>query len=741
VHPVWILFLQLLLGQCLSGPEVGGLARAVAGGAAGFLVHSQRRHRIWAMLALGLGLLLGGRLSAELRRVRAWDGWEGDATVVLREATRKGRAAAWIQAPGKSTVPVILSRCGSAPAGCRGRMRLRTWLPPARRNPDDVDRWRAFLSRPPLLRGRMLESPGWSQCLRPGPEPVRERWRKVFRSRLEPFLGASTPIWSALLLGDRRGLDPASRKRFQRLGLAHLLALSGLHVGLIALLLLRLPRPGRRGSELWILPVLSVWAFAAGLSPSLVRAVVMAGWLLTGRSLGRSVRAVDALAAAGVVELLVRPASVTALGWWLSYAATLALLRVGRILPRHRLLAAATAVLVAPLGTLPWVLGSFGRLPWAAPLWNLLLGGVFSLWMALGAVLVLIALVLPPLAGASCFLLAAISHGFGWILRLVTRLDPGALGHPGIGGAAWCAALVAVGLVLVPDLPGRFRARLALALLLVAVVHRGAVFPPEATWWSLDVGQGDGGVLRVRGGGVLVVDTGNGSFHGTTERVIVPFLERRNLSGVDLLITHGHRDHFGGAVAVLESGRVARLHLAAVERGRKWTRPLLRAAREHGVAIDWMARGDTLRLADWRLACLWPPTAARGETTNDRSLVLRGGPPGRQMLWAGDLEAPAERELIARGDPLSVAVLKVAHHGSQTGTEESLLQKMPGGWALISCGAVNRYGHPHTVTLKALRAHGWRILRTDRRGAVGVSWSGTRVRGHWVRAGGETPPP
>ncbi len=731
MHPLWIVLLGLLLGQCILSPQIEAIARGVALAAALVLVARERRRRGWVLGALILGGLMGLRLQGRLDEARSWDGWEGDAVCVLQEDARDGLAMAWVRAEGLPPQRVRLSRCGEAVAGSIGWMHIRVWLPPGRRNPDDIDRLRSSLARGPLLRARVMDGAQWVEVRRTAAVPLRDRMRRALGRSLRGGLGASAALWSALLVGDRSDLSRACRRRFQRLGLAHLLALSGLHVGLVAALLLRLV--AGRLAPTWILAPLAAWAWLAGLSPSLVRAVVMAAWYLLGRRLHRPLRGVDALAAAGVLELLLRPSSVVSLGWWLSYVATLSLLRVASHLPRRRVVAAAVVVTVAPAATLPWVLSAFGRLPLAAPLWNLMVAPLFSGLMALGLVLVTLALIVSPLARAGLFIVAVSSHVFGWILRWIERFDPGAMGHPGLGGGAWAIALVAWALVLLPDLPGRGRHRTALAVLLVLAAHAPLLRPPQARWWSLDVGQGDAGVLRVQGGGVLVVDTGVGPHGRNEERVVVPYLGRRNLSGVRLLVTHGHRDHYGGAVAVLHSGRVGELELAACDRGRRWTLPLVEEAERQGVRVRWLQQGDTLSMGPWQLRCLWPPADAGGASTNDRSLVVRGGPPEREILLTGDQERPAEKRMLEGGMEVAAAVLKVAHHGSRTGTGEELLERMSGGVALISCGAGNRYGHPHASTLEALRRHGWSLLRTDRCGAVGVVWTGEGVRVRTVR--------
>ncbi len=721
MQPLWCLFLGILLGHAVAGPQIELCARAVA--LATFLVLSfgeAPRRRVWG-LGLLLGLAGGLRLQAELHSLGQWDGFSGTACVMVARSTPQ-RTEVWLNAPELPPVRAVASSLHGIRAGSKARADLRSWLPKARRNPDDTDRLRAGLARPPILRVKFLRSPQWQEPANPREKGPREWLRQALRTRLKKTMGEGSALWSALLLGDRTDLSEGARARFRRLGLAHMLALSGLHVGLVALLLLRLSRRSRRKASGWILLPLGAWAVAAGLSPSLLRAVTILAWLIAGRSFGRRCRPVDGLAAAGILELLLRPESVVALGWWLSYAATLALLRVAEHLPRTRALAAMVAVTVAPLGTLPWTLGVFGRLPLAAPLWNLLLGPLFALLMGAGCLLVLAALLLPVTAPATLTILAICTHTFGYLLKLVAGLDPGGLGHPGLHGWAWILALGSVGLLLLPDLRFSFRRRLMVVGCLLLLVHARVLFAPGASWWSLDVGQGDAGVLRVGHGDCLVIDCGPGPWHGGPERVIVPYLSRRNLKGASLVLTHGHRDHYGGAIALLRSQRIRDLYLGVVERGRPWTGPILEAARRAQVTTHWIACGDSLKVGGWTLHCLWPSEAAASLSANNRSVVLRGGPDFAPILWTGDLEREAEAKLLARTPELHCEVLKVAHHGSKTGSSKALLERLSGSVALISCGVGNRYHHPHAATLQALRELGWRVLRTDRQGAVGLRW-------------------
>jgi competence protein ComEC len=447
-------------------------------------------------------------------------------------------------------------------------------------------------------------------------------------------------------------------------------------------------------------------------------------YVTAARRLHRPLQGEAALAAAGLVELLLRPWSPSLLGWCLSYAATLGLLRISKLISRRRLiLFALAAPIVAQLATLPWALSAFGQISRVAVPANLLVAPVFGVFMLAGVGLVLISLLLPPLAPAALSILTVASHLFGLLLQLMNRFAPEPWGHPGLGGWSWTAAMVISAVMLLPDLPLRVWARGCVAVGLLVAAHVPTMLAAELTWTTLDVGQGDAAVLRADRSHWLVVDAGPAGFgHAAGERVVLPYLERRNARGVSLLLSHGHLDHYGGTSSLLESGRIDRLVLAASERNREWTLPLLAEAEATACELVWLARGDMLTVGELKLHCLWPEQDGDDFGSNDRSLVLRGGPVGREILITGDLELEGELALLAQHDSISATVLKVAHHGSETGTSEQFLNRLGGRWALISCGVGNRYGHPGPATMGRLERAGWELLRTDERGAIRLRW-------------------
>ena len=571
-------------------------------------------------------------------------------------------------------------------------------------------------------------------------------WRAGLLARLDARLAPEhRAIGKALLLADRSTLDPATREAFVGAGIIHLLAISGLHVGLIGaslswLIGLRVRGPRRL---LYAAACTSAYVCLIGAPPSAVRAALMFwGWALAFRR-ARPARISDLAALAATLAILADPLIVTDPGFQLSFAGFTGVVFGGRVpLPRwlsaRRLRGIGRALAVscgAFLVTAPIAAFHFDRIVIASIPASVVAGAVVGLALpALALTLVLpwgLWVLFAGAADVALGCLAAIASFFAGL--------PLSWAGPGLGPRAWAVAAALVALAL-----DRTRARRGLGVLSVGAVLALTVAWPlvraglergTALVCTLAVGQGDAAVVRTGAGRWLVFDAGPGSAFRTAGtasgppmadaggRVVVPFLRRMGARTVELFaISHPHLDHYGGAAAVFEALRVRRvLDPGVPEPSSSYLAFLERLQME---SATWHAprAGDRLRIDDVELEILWPEGPA-GSDANEGSLSFRLTVGGFRYVNTGDAGVEVEREILEHLAPLrpETDLLKLGHHGSRTSSSVEWLKATQPEIAVISAGTGNRYGHPHAVTLARLdSARVPRVWRTDLQGPLCV---------------------
>ncbi len=586
-----------------------------------------------------------------------------------------------------------------------------------------------------------------------------DRGRAHVRRRiLATFAPDARAMARALVLGED-DVAPDDRRAFRKSGLAHLLAVSGMHLVIVAAsivaavraLLVRVPAIAARWDASRFacavgIPLVWMYADLAGGSGSAVRAAWMMSAALGARIVDRRP---DAWRSAGlsVVALAISdPLAAFDASFVLSALATAGLLAlarpieasIDRRLPRIPSFArkALAATVSATIACTPVLACMAPDLSFGSVIANVVavpVGEAAALPLCLAH-----AVLAPwPAAERGCAMAAsgalavvrAVAHAFSWAVIPVPAPT-----------AAQLAALVsAVATALVAKRFARVRVGVAGALVIVFLelvarmrgAPRGVL---RATF--LDVGQGDAALIDLPDGSAMLIDGGGivGSPVDVGERAVAPLLRARRRGRIDVVVlSHPHPDHFLGLATALEGIEVGALWdtgQGEVEGAGPAYDALLAAMRARSVPI---LRPRELcgrrALGGATIEVLAPCPAIDGDHgANDNSFVLRIRHGSRALLFAGDAERFEEGVLVAReareAGTMHADVLKVGHHGSRTSSTPAFVAAVAPSVAILSCGIRNRFGHPHAATIETLLGAGARVLRTDREGGVTVTTDG-----------------
>jgi competence protein ComEC len=580
------------------------------------------------------------------------------------------------------------------------------------------------------------------------------RWReRLAREIVRDVPAPRAGVLRALVLGDESGIDDVRRRAFTRAGVVHVLSVSGLHVGLVALasfalvrwLLARSERAlialdVRRVAAVASLGPVALYGALAGFEVATLRSAIMAGVGVLAVLLGRRVDVLRTLALAAVAVALVQPGAPLEIGFQLSFVSVLALAAGARRWApgpatswRRRLRATLVVSASALAGTAPLTALHFQQISPMGLLANPL---VVPLFGSLVVVLGLAGACVEPfttVGARTLFQLAGHALRPGILLvELLARPSWAALDVPSPSTIEIVLLYALLAALVLPG--GRGPRRLAALAAFGLVVDAG--FWVRARWAPgvlrvtfLDVGQGDAAVAELPDGRVLVVDAGGfaGSDFDTGAAIVAPFLATRKIRHVDALVmTHAHPDHFGGLASLLRRYRPDELWWTGWPgRGAEWDR-LVAALVETRVPALVLHRADPL--PDYgAITVLHPPAGWTVPAPNETSLTMRLAYGSVGVLLTGDVEARAEASLLGNPRVLSAAVLKVPHHGSRTSSSAELVRAVAPRVAVISVGADNRYHLPSPEVENRYREAGVCLLRTDRCGAVTVVTDGRDI--------------
>ncbi len=630
----------------------------------------------------------------------------------------------------------------------------------------------------------------WSRITLLAPATISSPASRLYRLRtqMNTLITASIPhpfgtLLQGMILGERGGISPEVQEAFRRSGTAHLLAISGLHIGFLALstfwvvrwiwALLSFPlgwykylpfRPSRIAACCTI-PLLLAYAYLVGGRVSTVRATIMVVVYLVALMLEREKDLYNTLALAGLVILCWNPYALFAVSFQLSFLAVGSIIfilqQIERLSPlpapetpfpfrkrlRRKCGVYGVLTLFTTLATLPLIWWHFHQITPYAPLANFLVVPLMSIVLPLGLLSSLLALLIPLVSSPLFWLTSQALWGVDAIIRFFADLPWASLRVP--GPRIFTMIVFYATLFLTPWVI-RERKRIGWKILcmisglLICIIWDGkGYYSHQGTLrvTFLDVGQSEATLVEFPNGTTMLID-GGGSFSDDFdfgEAVVAPFLWKKGLRKIDtVVVSHPHADHYKGLGFILDTftvkqfwdnGSPASIPQYEALRARAETLGIYRRVEEPqhfspddfgGVRVQVLHPSAEFTA---RLATLYPP--ADEHFLNNRSLVLviQYGEIG--FLFTGDLEIEGEHALVkAYGAKLRATFLKAPHHGSRTSSSEDFLRFVHPEAAIFSVGASNWYGLPDSQILSRYRTLRSKIFRTDERGAIEIVTDG-----------------
>ncbi|WP_202711179.1 DNA internalization-related competence protein ComEC/Rec2 [Sporosalibacterium faouarense] len=548
----------------------------------------------------------------------------------------------------------------------------------------------------------------------------------------------------AMLLGDSKYLDEATQNTYRELGLAHVMAVSGLHIGIISLFLIyALTFMGVNRRIAIFITVLFIWfyGYLIGFPPSVLRASIMFSFLMLANIIYRRYDALNLIFLAAFILLIYNPLWVFSVGFQLSFLATMSLVlfttRIEAILSRwNKDLGNKLSPLIAvQIGIIPIMAFHFNNISIISIITNLVIVPIISIALILGFIMVIISLislkfvqVILLFSGVILGALLQIIDGFAYVFHSIPFINV-SISSPHIIDIIVFYLLIFIVLKIVKiqffaDMLKYKVNRRILIFLYVMVIVCGLnvmIDKNRVVIEFIDVGQGDSSLLRIKGKNFLI-DTGGTPFsdYDIGENVIVPYLKKEGIRKLDgVFITHFDADHCEGYPAIAKEIRIDNLFIGYKSIDNNLYNKICKVNKEEGINTTILNRGNRIKIDKYIEFLVLHPLSIndyQGEE-NNLSLTLILKIYDKKILFTGDIEESVEKELVKSSSNIDIDILKVPHHGSKTSSTEDFIDSFDPEVAIIQVGE-NNFGHPNEKVLSRYKSRNVQIKRNDLDGMV-----------------------
>lgn len=575
-------------------------------------------------------------------------------------------------------------------------------------------------------------------------------------------------IIGAIILGDKTDLDSDIKELYSVSGIAHILAISGLHISFIGMAIYRLLRRRFRFlfSAAVSIPVVLSFGIMSGFGISTIRAIIMFILKIIGGVLGRKYDAITAISLAGLVLLVQNPFVVCNSGFQMSFGAIIAIVLILPIVEEilntdNKIIKVLSANFTISLVMNPILAWNYYELPTFSFLLNIVVVPLMSVVIVSSIVGIFCSCIMFGFGKVVIFPGCGILELYTFLCNIINKSSVASIvvGQPKVTIIIVYYAILLVvlfglknirtkytraekerniikketGLVLEKKAKKERRikgqnVKLRLAcivgfLLLNCLIY----YIPNPGFYItfINVGQGDGILIHGDNGTKVMVDGGSTSEKQVAKNCIVPYLKAEGIGTIDYsIITHTDKDHISGILEILENNnsnriRIKNLVMPDINMKDDTYNELIEKAKLKKINVLYIKKGDTLSLGKTKIKCIYPETTTTASDKNDYCTVLSVKNKTSKILLTGDISKEIE-EKIKDDIEENYTVLKVAHHGSNYSSSEKFLKKVNPKYSIISVGKNNSYGHPGNETMERLRKQGGVIYRTDEKGGITI---------------------
>ena len=576
-----------------------------------------------------------------------------------------------------------------------------------------------------------------------------QKWLSSHRERGEKLIYDLLPedeagILIGMLFGNKCGIDEKQYQDFQKTGIVHIFAVSGLHVGFLLLFCAGLTyffNISRRSFFFFSIVLIFLYGSITGWPVSVQRASIMASLGLLAYYTGREKQLLNSLGLAGIIILIIDPHAVFKISFQLSFVAAWGLVYLfplikSRLNYESKLWDLILIPVCAQIAVIPLIAYHFNLFTPVALVSNVLITYLAACIVILGFISLFSSAFFAVLASPFLLFAGMLAEVLLFMTAIFNDLPFAYLwaATPSflLISIYYAGLLLWIGYMkgLMPK-PAIILAFLMMAVFLVVISLPAGVFNRgQMEGIFIDVGQGDGILIKTARGKFILIDGGGSEFSDVGSRKVLPYLRHRGIREIFMLVnTHPDTDHLQGLETVAEEIPARFIAIPASLFQAERYDLLKETAEENSIPIVALESGQELNIEeDLEIRVLYPEGEDyQGNDYNDQSLVLRIQYGDFSLLLTGDLENEGLQGLLANTKKVKSTVVKVPHHGSRGSLLPEFYEKTMPHWAVVSAGRNNLFGHPHQDVLNALGDRGIEVLRTDTQGAITISTDGRMV--------------